>query len=93
MNDIINRQFNIEKIILRLAGHIDDKLEVKVLIKNHIYQEANLRVDWQQLKDVGAVRTKGSFRRAERWMSNNKDFVLKLIDDQLHTFWDVIDEI
>lgn len=93
MGAIINHQDHIEKVILRFANRTDDKLEVKVHIINHIYQEANLRVDWQQLKDVGAVRTKGAFRRAERWMNNNKDFVLNLIDEQLPTFWTVTDEM
>ncbi|MEK4122268.1 hypothetical protein [Lysinibacillus sp. FSL K6-0102] len=93
MNATENRQGKIENVILRFANRMDDKLEVKVRITQHVYQEANLRVDWQQLKDVGAVRTKGAFRRAERWMNNNKGFVLKLIDEQFPTFWDETDDI
>ncbi len=84
-----NRQNNIGKVILRFANRIDDKLEIKVRIEGHIYQEANLRITWQDLKDAGAIKTKGAFRKAERWMNNNKDFLLKLIDNQFPTFWEI----
>lgn len=86
----VNRQDNIGKVILRFANRIDDKLEIKVQIEGHIYQEANLRITWQDLKDAGAIKTKGAFSKAERWMNNNKDFVLKLIDTQYPTFWEII---
>lgn len=86
----VNRQDNIGKVILRFANRIDGKLEIKVQIEGHIYQEANLRIKWQDLKDAGAIKTKGAFSKAERWMNNNKDFVLKLIDAQYPTFWEII---
>lgn len=88
MDEFRNRHDNIQKVILRFANPMDGKLEIKVYIKDYMYQEANLRVEWQRLKDAGAIRSKGAFRKAERWMNNNKDFVLKLIDEQFPTFWD-----
>lgn len=82
---------NIDKIShvnVRFVHEKDDKMEVKVYIKNHIYREANIRVDQQDLIVVEAVKKKGSIRKAENWMNNNKDFVLQQINTQFPTFWD-----
>ncbi|MED4377961.1 hypothetical protein P9274_20095 [Schinkia azotoformans] len=84
---------SIEKVgnvLVRFESRIDKKLEVKVRINNHYLDEANLRIDQQQLIDAGAIKKAGALRKAEKWMNDNKEFVLEQINCQFPTFWKVI---
>lgn len=80
----------ISHVFVRFLNKIDGKIEVKVYIKNHIYREANLRIDQQDLIDAGAMKNKGALIKAENWMNRNKEFVIQQINEQLPTFWEVV---
>lgn len=82
---------NVEKIgsvIARFINKDSNQIEVKVYIKKHIFDEANLSICQKDLIDAGAIKTKGALRKAEKWMNDNKEFVLTQINKQLPSFWD-----
>ena len=81
---------NVDKIshvFVRFINKNDGMVEVKVYIKDHIYPEANLRIDQQDLINAGAMKNKGALIKAENWMNGNKEFVLQQINEQFPSFW------
>lgn len=78
----------INSVWVRFESGNDQKLEVKVRIEGN--KEANLRIDQKDLIDAGAIKKVGAFRKAEKWMNENKLFVLEQINRQFPTFWETI---
>lgn len=67
----------------------DKKLEVKVEILDHCISEANLRIAQDDLVYAGAMKRKGSIKKAESWLNENKDFILEEIHEQFPSFWEL----
>lgn len=79
---------NIGKVWVRYEREEDKKLEVKVVIHGHYVTEVNLKIDQQNLIYAGAMKRKGSLKKAETWINENKGYVLEEIFEQFPSFWE-----
>lgn len=77
----------IQSVWVRFINQIDNKIEAKVRIDNHVFKEANLRFDQQRLIEAGAMKKASDLQKAQKWLNENKKFVLTLINEQFPTFW------